>query len=331
MIEILHKMKADTNAKHVVRIGILGGMGVGATNQFYKLLEESIPEELKGNLDIHMVNDPVVGMIDEIPDRSRYIEGEWPETPAFEMSKRAYFLEKQDVDFIVMPCNTAHYFLPEMQRGLYFNEFDKETGEFIGHILYKVTTPFVHIQKETLDFIQQEHPDIKKVGVLATTGTVKGGQGLNPIFSSVFEPAGLEVIYPTNDDNVHAQDDVMEGIRAVKKADLMGDGEEKQLKLAEAKELVMVGVEDLLNKRSEAIVGGCTEIPLVISQEDVPESIPVIDTIEVLVNATIREANELLKEKREQVLTFNDSIRYDVSGAGNVAAQQTRAARVIIL
>ena len=44
----------------------------------------------------------------------------------------------------------------------------------------------------------------------------------------------------------------------------------------------------LINRGAEAIIVGCTEISLVLSQEDLP--VPLIDALQVLAEAVIREA-----------------------------------------
>ena len=58
--------------------------------------------------------------------------------------------------------------------------------------------------------------------------------------------------------------------------------------LARAKEILMPIAKKLVDQGAQAIIGGCTEIPLVISGDDLP--VPVIDSTGILAQACIREA-----------------------------------------
>lgn len=292
MINVLHRLKPDQNAESIVRIGIIAEMGYGAGELFYERLIQKLPENLKENLEIFMINSQFTDQLDSIPDRSNFLLNGSPENPALQMLRRVYELEKRSVDFIVMPCNTAHYFLPEMERSLPYYYYDEKTDKYLGLLTYKSTTPFLHIQKETLAFIQREYPNIKNVGLLGTTATINGGLGNPPIFNSIFTPAGINVLIPPDE----TQNSVMEGIYSVKRADKM-NGASKQLELVKAEALMQVGVEALLMQGAEAVIGGCTEVPIVIGKHNLP--VPFIDTVDILANSTISKADELLRSRQD--------------------------------
>ena len=91
-------------------IGILGGMGPLATADLF----EKITLLTKAETD----RDHIRVYIDSnanIPDRTAAILGSG-EDPVPEMSSALRNLEKCGADCIIMPCNTAHYFLPRLQE-----------------------------------------------------------------------------------------------------------------------------------------------------------------------------------------------------------------------
>jgi len=86
-------------------IGILGGYGPYATNDFYKtLLDNTVT--VKDWDHFHAILD----VNPKIPSRARsYLFGEEDPTP--HMLKGIERLKVSGADFFVCPCNTAHYFL----------------------------------------------------------------------------------------------------------------------------------------------------------------------------------------------------------------------------
>lgn len=85
-------------------------------------------------------------------------------------------LESIGVDFIVMPCNSAHYFYESMKK--------------------EVSIPFFNIMEETLKKIKLR--GYKKVGLLATETTVK----YKP-YDNILEYDGIKVIIPENQEKVN--------------------------------------------------------------------------------------------------------------------------------
>ena len=91
-------------------IGIMGGMGPMAT---VDLMQKVIvaTKAIKDQEHIHTVIDNNTN----IPDRSECIFGQGP-SPVPEMVKSAERLTSMGADVIIIGCNTAHYFLPEVQK-----------------------------------------------------------------------------------------------------------------------------------------------------------------------------------------------------------------------
>lgn len=90
-------------------IGILGGMGPLATaDLFRKIVSLTAAGSDSEHIRVYIDNNP------SIPDRTAAILGRGPDPlPAMRDSLRK--LESCGADCIVMPCNTAHYFLPRLQ------------------------------------------------------------------------------------------------------------------------------------------------------------------------------------------------------------------------
>jgi aspartate racemase len=105
-----------------------------------------------------------------------------------------------------------------------------------------------------------------KVGVLATPG----GQDL---YVAELERRGLTPVVPA----VGGRRAFLDLVFAIKAGDVGGDRRAEMRALAQA----------LIDAGAQAIIAGCTEIPLVMGPGDV--SVPLIDSAEVLARACVRE------------------------------------------
>ena len=224
-------------------IGILGGMGPEATiDLLYKIIKFTPAEKDQDHLRIIIDNNP------KIPDRTAAILGKG-EDPLPALQKTAQNLEKAGADFIIIPCNTAHYFLPSIQES--------------------VKIPILNMIEETAKETQKKNSSIKKVGLLASIGTYK-----TEIYHQHFNKYNIEVISPEEKD----KEKVMKVIYAVKAGDLSEEVKKNIIQIAQK----------LIDKGAEAIITGCTEIPLILKEGDVPA--PVIDPTQVLAKIAIRKA-----------------------------------------
>jgi len=224
-------------------IGILGGMGPEATiDLFYKIIKFTPAEKDQDHLRIIIDNNP------KIPDRTASILGKG-EDPLPALRESARNLEKAGADFIVIPCNTAHYFLSSIQKS--------------------VKIPILNMIEKAASETQQRIPQIKKVGLLASIGTYK-----TEIYPQQFKKFNIEVIYPNEKD----KEEAMKAIYAVKAGDLSDEVKGNILKI----------VQKLIDKGAEAIIAGCTEIPLILKEGDV--SVPLIDPTQILAKVAIQKA-----------------------------------------
>jgi aspartate racemase len=225
-------------------VGILGGMGPEATKDFFaKVIALTPAQRDQDHLRIIIDNNP------KIPDRTEAILNR-DESLFTSLLETARNLERAGVDFIVIPCNTAHYHYDELVKNL--------------------SLPVLNVVKETLSAVLATLPDCKKVGLLATSGTVTSG-----IFVKEFQKKDIEVIVPSSEN----QAEVMKAILDIKSGRDKGEIKTK-----------LIGIGNLLAQTNgvKALVLGCTDIPPVINQEDF--SIPVFDSNMILANATVRFA-----------------------------------------
>ena len=130
-------------------IGILGGMGPLATvNLFKKIIELTDADCDQDNIRIYVDNNT------SIPDRTAYILGKGSD-PRAQLIVSAKKLEQIGADFIIMPCNTAHYFYDD--------------------IAAEINVPFLNMIEETLKNIVEQSCS-KKIGLLATEGNLQFGR-----------------------------------------------------------------------------------------------------------------------------------------------------------
>lgn len=224
-------------------IGVLGGMGPEATVAFYaRIVASTRAARDQDHLRVIIDSNP------EIPDRTAAVQGDQP-SPLTMMVQSIAGLERAGVDFVVMPCVSAHIFVEELKE--------------------RIRLPLLSILDVVSDEIQSDSRRIGRVGLLATTGTVKAG-----LFQKRLLASGIDVVLPESSD----QEAVMRAIYAVKS----GKGR------AEARDTLRLAANRLLLRGAQGIVLGCTEIPLVLDATDLPA--PVFDSLTMLAQATVRAA-----------------------------------------
>jgi aspartate racemase len=231
-------------------IGVLGGMGPEATIElFAQIVRRTRAKKDRDHLRVLIDNNP------KVPDRTAAVlYGGESCLPELVGSARA--LKRAGADFIVIPCVTVHYFHGALQK--------------------RTSLPVLHIIEETVKRIRRRHPGVRRVGLLATTGTIQAG-----LFQKALKGTKLELLVPSE---VTQTNVVMKAIYAIK-----ADGATTQ-----ARTLVRGAAQELLDRGAEIVVAGCTEIPLVLKDGDLP--VPVIDPIAILAEAAIAKAGGKLRK-----------------------------------
>ncbi len=138
---------------------------------------------------------------------------------------------------------------------------------WINEIRKAVRIPVIDMIKETAQEVARSYPSLRTVGLLAATGTVRSG-----LYQRHMLELEIKVVSPSDDD----QAALMRTIYAVKAG--LFDSRDKAAEIG--RRLVEAG--------AEAVIAGCTEIPLVLSSGDL--SVPIIDATQVLARRTVEIA-----------------------------------------
>jgi aspartate racemase len=187
-------------------VGIIGGMGPLATVDLMNKIILYTPAK-KDQDHIHII----VDNYSQIPDRTTAILGKGKDPTPF-LIQSAQRLENAGADFLVMACNTAHFYYKSIQES--------------------ISIPILHMPLETARFLHVNNR--RKVGLLATDGTIK-----TKLYQHSCQSYGIHTIVP----DMEMQKEVMEGIYAIKASDL----EKGRLYLSRvAEELVKRGAKAII-------------------------------------------------------------------------------------
>ena len=161
-------------------IGIIGGMGPAATcdlmQKLIALTDASCDQE-----HIHVLTD----VNTSIPDRTAAILHDG-EDPVPELVKSGKRLEQAGADFLIMPCNTAHYFHAPLQA--------------------EVSIPVLHMPRLTAEVLAQA--GVKRAGVLATDGTIQSG-----VYANALRDLGIEPVCPDREDQADIMRLIYDGVK----------------------------------------------------------------------------------------------------------------------
>jgi aspartate racemase len=232
-------------------IGILGGMGPEATEYMYGLIIRNTHVEIDQNhIPLVIYSNP------KVPPRTDAILGTGP-SPTSYLVEGLKVLKQAGADFIIMPCVTAHFFISEALR--------------------EVPMPFISLLDESLKWAQEHIPALKKVGLVASTGTLISG-----LFHDTYKKAGIEVIGPAEEEQEKVMDAIF-GEKGIKAGFTSGSPKETIVNIARI----------LAGRGAEAIIAGCTEVPLVLKEEDI--SVPFIEPMKIVALVSIVDAGYEIK------------------------------------
>jgi len=215
-------------------IGILGGMGTQAgldyCNKLAMLYRGKIDQEYplfilynKSNIPGRPESiGPHTGKISVLPKNSKNIIKYNKVLKSLLEGCRS--LEKSGCKFIVIPCNTAHYWYNDLQS--------------------KINIPIINMPEEVFLYTKKNSKKNSKIGLLATEGTLK-----TKIYEKLFKK-DFTIIEPTQKLQIQS---VNKTIKYVKMGNIrLG---EKSIKPA---------INYLLKQKCKKIILGCTELPIAI-------------------------------------------------------------------
>ena len=198
-------------------IGILGGMGTQAGLDFCNKLAKLN----RGKMD------------QKYPMFILYNKSNTPKRPENlkkytnvlkELVAGCKMLQKNKCKFIVMPCNTAHYWHADIQK--------------------KINVPLISMPKEVYNYTSKTCKKNSKIGILCTEATLK-----TKIYNNYFDK-NFQLISPSK--NIQKKS-VNKAIKLVK----MG-------RVKDAEKAIKSSVNFLIRKKCKKIILGCTELPIAI-------------------------------------------------------------------
>jgi len=239
-------------------IGIVGGMGPYAGLDLVK----KIFDLTQANQDQDHVPLAMISVPHKITDRTKFLEGGTDINPGIEISNIVRQLSDQGASVIGMPCNTAHS--------------SKIINEVYNSIPEGIT--FVNMVSEVIKFIKGEYPDIARVGILATTGTMKAGVYNKELIDNDLKPILLskENQKKLIDQAIYDKDF---GIKSI--SNPVQDIAKRKIHLA---------IESLIENKAEVVILGCTELPLAVNAASV-KTIPLIDSTMILARSLLFKSN----------------------------------------
>ena len=244
-------------------IGILGGMGTQAGLDFCNKLAIQYRGKIDQDYPLFFLYNKsnIPGRPESIGISTRTISNRFENIS----SKKKYEkvlkslidgckkLEKAKCKFIVIPCNTAHYWYKDLQK--------------------KINIPIINMPKEVFNHTKKNCKKNSKIGLLATEGTLK-----TKVYNKIFNK-NYELFFPNN--NLQKQC-VNKAIRDVK----MGN-------VKRAAKAIQPAINYLIKNKCKKIILGCTELPIAIfafkSINTVKSSKIFLDPNLILANAAMKK------------------------------------------
>lgn len=230
------------------KLGIISGMGTRAGLFFINKLVESIDAPKDQDFPEFVLHNN-----SRVPDRTlAIVYGE--ESPEEELLRSLNLMKSCKVDYIVSTCITSYHFLNQLE----------------DHLTYNLLNPVELIFQKLL----KEYSHVKRIGLLATTGTICSG-----LFHKKFENSPFELVILDQKDQ---EEKFMKSVYM--------EGGFKSAQIAdEAFELFQDAVNELKKKDIDVIIGACTEVQIGFSR--IQEHLLYIDLVDVLVTEVISMMN----------------------------------------
>ena len=244
-------------------IGILGGMGTQAGLDFCNKLAILYRGKIDQDYPLFLLYNK-----SNIPGRPESIgihTGKLSNKTNNNKSKKKYelvlkslvngckLLKKSKCKFIVIPCNTAHYWYDDLKN--------------------KIKLPIINMPKEVFTYAKKKCKKNSSIGLLATEGTLKTG-----VYNKFFDK-DYNLVFP----NKSIQNSsVNKAIKLVK----MG-------KVKLANKIIRRAIDYLIKKKCKKIILGCTELPIAIfafkSFKTIKSSKIFLDPNLILANAAMKK------------------------------------------
>ena len=226
-------------------LGILGGMGSQAgLYLFQKVLSHTPVKVDQDHLEILVYSNA------RVPDRTEGILGQGPSAEP-ELIRSVVFLEQAGVDCIIIACVTAHHYLKAMRA--------------------RVDTRILSLVEETCSHLEENLPGRNRVGLLASTATLKAR-----VFQEVLETRSLKTVLLPD----ALQEDLVMGAIYGPEGIKVGFTDEKN------REKLRLAADALIQEGAEIVLAACTEIPLVLKETG--RDVPLLDPMDILAARAVK-------------------------------------------
>jgi len=234
-------------------IGILGGMGTQAGLDFCNKLAKLNRGKLDQKYPLFVLYNK-----SNIPRRPENIKKY--SNVLKSLVEGCKMLEKNGCKFIVMPCNTAHYWYEDLQK--------------------KINIPILSMPKEVYVNIKKTSKKNARIGILSTEATLS-----TKIYHKYFEKS-FDLLSPSK---ILQKSSVNKSIKFVK----MG-------KIREAEKAIRPAVNYLMKIKCKKIILGCTELPIAIfaykSFKKIKQSKIFVDPNLLVANVSMKKYKKLKKQ-----------------------------------
>lgn len=222
------------------KLGVLGGLGPAATSFYYS----SIIEHTKASCDQEHI-DMIILSHASTPDRTKAILSGDTKEIIESLTDDIKSLESLGVSNIAIPCNTSHYFFKEMQGA--------------------TTVPIINMVSESIRYAIDKCPQVKKIGIMGTDGTVNSG-----IYDIECNKCGIEAVHPS----AKMQQDVMHIIYDEIKCGKRG-----------SKSLFDGVMNEFIKNGCDVVILACTELSVFKQYHEIQDIC--LDAMDVLVHESI--------------------------------------------
>ena len=239
-------------------IGIVGGMGPYAgLDLARKIFDLTQAKKDQDHVPLTLISNP-----ERIEDRTEFILGKTEINPGIEISKIIKQLVDQGAKVIGMPCNTAHS-----------EKIITEVKNLPKNV------QFINMISEVVKCIQKKYSRAKRIGLLATSGTIS-----SEVYKDEIESNDLSIVLLSEEDQKKLIDDAIYNEK-------IGIKSNSNPVHSDAKMKISLAIKKLITKKSDIIILGCSELPLAIKSKSY-NSIPLLDSTEILASSLLKKSIE---------------------------------------
>lgn len=264
----------ETSQRLILRFKVLGGLGPAATADFQLEVIDATPAASdREHLRLDVKVDPLMGKV----------EGRSP-IALTQQALDSLLMDSEDKTVFCMPCNSAHWRIDQLA-------YDRERVLFVSMI------------RATTEEVAASHPEVRRIGLLATREMVDSG-----IYQKAFADVGVAAIAP----EAPLQDIVNTLVYGASLAGVQYKGVKGGDTGPAATALLQQVLEDLHRRHQvDAFCVSCTELPFLVGQQRDGQykgntlGLPVINATRALARQFVRQA---LAVQARHLLAFEEAL-----------------------